>query len=83
MSFLKLAFDFASSTGVSFIGASHTREPPMEDAVAAIIQLFVVFSTTSAHSLVPHDDARVTSIAPLGLRNALWGFPRGSCLARR
>jgi hypothetical protein len=75
VSFLEMAFDFVSSTGVSLIGASHTRETPMEDVAAAISQLFVFFSATSAHPLVPHDKARVTSLAPLGLRNALWGFP--------
>ena len=47
----------------------------MEDVAAAISQLFVFFSATSAHPLVPHDKARVTSLAPFGLRNALWGFP--------
>jgi hypothetical protein len=75
ISFLELAFDFISSTGVALIGASHTRETPMEDVAAAFSQLFVFFSSSSAHPLSPCDKARVTSLAPFGLRNALWGLP--------
>ncbi len=44
VSFLELAFDFVSSIGVSLIGASRSRETPMEDVAAAISQLFVFFS---------------------------------------
>ncbi len=75
VSFLELTFDFVAATGVSLIGATHTRETPMEDVAAAFSQLFVFFAATAAHPIVPVDKARVTSLAPFGLRNALWGFP--------
>jgi hypothetical protein len=75
VSFLELAFDFVAATGVSLIGASHTRETPMEDVAAALSQLFAFFAATAARPLVPVDKARATSLAPFGLRNALWDFP--------
>jgi hypothetical protein len=75
VSFLELAFDFVSSTGISLIGVTHTRETPVDGVAAAVTELFVCFSAASACPQVPHDKAGVTSLSPLGLHNALWGFP--------
>ncbi len=69
-SWLELAIDFVSSTGVRHIGAAHSSSTPLEDVASAFASLSLLVEKEAKPGLFLGVRSRVTSLDPFGIRNA-------------
>jgi hypothetical protein len=73
VSWLELTVDFISATGVSFIGTGHKSCTDLGKAKLAFTKVTLeLFKLVP--SLFPHAEGKVTSLGPLGVRNAVRGL---------
>jgi hypothetical protein len=73
VSWLELTVDFISATGVSLIGTGHKRCTDLGKAKLAFNKVSAELAKL-VPSLFPHAEGKVTSLGPLGVRNAVRGL---------